>query len=330
VAPRSVIQMEKIIEREQVFMEDFVPDRILFRDKQIQRLKRYFEPNMEGSVYVFLHGPAGTGKTTVLKHLLAWLNGTSGKILAVYIDCTNCRTTNAVFQEILSRVSNRIIPLQISNYRLTKMIGEESRKRRLIACLDDFGWLKEKEITNRLLRLGCNLVLAADKPHTLEQVGHLFQDVNFHPYSENEAVEILRGRATLGLNSGSCDNDILNMIASACNGNMKIGISVLWRAARKAQDEGKNCIEANDVMTALDSCLVGEDKELKRRLSPSEQLIHSIIEEGGQIKGTDVQRLLERTLLISDKTTRNHLKNLVSCGLVKASGGKRSRAYRTM
>jgi len=322
--------MKKIIEREQVFMEDFVPDRILFRDKQIQRLKHYFKPNMEGSVHVFLHGPAGTGKTTVLKQLLAWLNETSGKILAVYIDCTNCRTTNAVFQEILSRVSNRIIPLQISNYRLTKMIGEESRKRRLIVCLDDFGWLKEKEITNRLLRLGCSLVLAADKPHTLEHVGHLFQDVDFQPYSENEAVEILRGRAILGLSSGSCNNDILSMIASACNGNMKIGISVLWRAARKAQDEGKSCIEANDVVTALNSCLVGEDKELKGKLSPGEQLIHSIIEERGQIRGTDVQRFLEDTLLISGRTTRNHLRNLVSCGLVKASGSKRSRAYRTM
>ena len=89
----------------------FLPPVLLHRDGQIQELTSYFKPllaRQQVSCRIAVTGPAGTGKTTIVKHALARINEIAlQKNIRLNVHHVNClinKTTHSILASILAPV----------------------------------------------------------------------------------------------------------------------------------------------------------------------------------------------------------------------------------
>ena len=106
----------KIIVNLEALSNEYIPEKLLNRDKQINQLS-----NLMGMANTFVYGSTGSGKTLLIKHVTEQ-NNTTKKGIAVYIDCSLYQTTNAIFHEILTALNSIVVSK--SNYDLTKRLIE--------------------------------------------------------------------------------------------------------------------------------------------------------------------------------------------------------------
>jgi len=127
------------------------------------------------------------------------------------------------------------------------------------------------------------------------------------PYDENGLKKIIAQRTDLGLVTGTCPDEILNLIAQAAapSGDARQAIELLEGAAKRAEAAGRSIIESKDVQrtvvtmpTNVDSMniedipphammiLLGLCRRLKKEESvtsgEAEKLYHVVCEEYGQ------------------------------------------------
>ncbi len=131
--------------------------------------------------------------------------------------------------------------------------------------------------------------------------------VRIPPYDEKGLMKIITQRTELGLVTGTCPEEILNLIAQAAapSGDARQAIELLEGAAKRAEASGRSIIESKDVQrtvvtmpTNVDSMnienlpphammiLLGLCRRLKKEESvtsgETEKLYHVVCEEYGQ------------------------------------------------
>lgn len=107
------------------FKSEFVPDRIIGREKQIKEIKRKI--NLELFPVIHIYGPSGSGKTAVIKHIFKNISN------SVYVNCWERRTYRQIFDEILRR-SNIVVHEKESRFSLLQKLRRVPKK---VICLDN-------------------------------------------------------------------------------------------------------------------------------------------------------------------------------------------------
>lgn len=299
----------------QTLNPSFLPEKLLFREKEYSQLLS----NIKNSVNTIVYGPDGSGKTTLLRK--ASLETNSNKSRVLYIDCSLYKTANAVLREILI---DRPIASR-SNYDLLKRLIERARNIKFAACLDHIENLEEKEIMGQLMQAGVCVVFACTSheyflslaPGTRASVVGVIELIT---YSQDQAFEILKNRVKSMSNPFS--EKIIKKIADKTEGNLTISMNVLKAAAMKADSQKKSLEEIE-----LDEILLEHD--CPERLNLDEKLLIRILQEW---KSLPASRLLDFYVQKarhprSERAFRNYMENLCSKGLVKALGERRGRTY---
>jgi len=147
----------QILINPEVLSQSYLPEKLLHRDKEKAELTN----NLKNFINTFICGQCGSGKTTLIKHILRSPNK---KELTFYVDCAIYQTTYSVLKEILPRSE---FILYRSNYELIKELVKQAKERKFTLCFDNFEKLKDKDLIARLMSLNLCVILISDEEENL-------------------------------------------------------------------------------------------------------------------------------------------------------------------
>ncbi|HEV8594559.1 MAG TPA: AAA family ATPase [Thermoplasmata archaeon] len=256
---------------------DFLPDRLLHRDKQTQRLRSLFRPLVEAGVpsTAFLYGPVGTGKTHLSRRFaldLAKAAAESGKALEhAVVNCRQRMGDDSVLLAILRKFDERFPDRGFSiPEKLQTLRGQlEKRRTHLIVILDEVDALLKKsgpELVYTFTRWSeeggrstVSLILVSQKPDALNLLDAASTStfrtgnaVEFPWYSRPELLDIAKYRADFAFHPGAVPDEVLSLIADVASeqGNARKVVELLLYAGLAADDEGVEEVSAEHVRGA--------------------------------------------------------------------------------
>ena len=320
-----------ILSKPEVFGFDFVPEVLVGREDLQGDLAAILGSiaHPEGTGRVVITGPVGSGKTVlatrfckdIIRHLSDKRN-----IKCVHVNCRNAATPSRVMQKIVQDLDpghpDRGLGVGELLTSLRRML--QSSNTHLIVMLDEVDHLLRRsgdDIIYKLMRIdedregigtlssiliSQEQVLDLLENAVLSRVGRS-NHIRVPPYDENGLKKIIAQRTDLGLVTGTCPDEILNLIAQAAapSGDARQAIELLEGAAKRAEAAGRSIIESKDVQrtvvtmpTNVDSMniedipphammiLLGLCRRLKKEESvtsgEAEKLYHVVCEEYGQ------------------------------------------------
>lgn len=273
----------RIFKNREILLPDYVPDELPHRDKQIMKLGSIVAPALAGfrPSNVFIYGLTGTGKTAVTKYVLRKLHEkASGRVLYVYINCRQHDTNYRVLTE-LTRALGRSVPFTgLSTAEVLRRFIDalEKTRRVMIVVLDEIDYLVKKSgdsVLYHLTRLNSDLnysklsVIGITNdlkfteyldPRVKSSLGE--EELVFPPYTSSELEDILRMRAKEAFYPGVLEDSVIPLcaaIAAKQNGDCRLALDLLLKAAEIAEREGRNKVLEDDVRRA--------QKEIEKNLA---------------------------------------------------------------
>src|SRR3989338_9206864 len=95
---------------ERILYPEYIPERLPFREKEINSLVYCFDPVLRGRkpLNVFLAGPTGVGKTACVKYVLRELEESFDRAKSIYLNCFEYNSRPAVLSAIANFVGGAI------------------------------------------------------------------------------------------------------------------------------------------------------------------------------------------------------------------------------
>ncbi|MCK4327906.1 MAG: AAA family ATPase [Candidatus Diapherotrites archaeon] len=325
-----------LIRDEQPLLEYFIPESVTHRDGQKQELAECLRPVTVNRKprNAFLYGPCGTGKTLLVQWLLRELEGHTSRARTAYVNCWKRNTTHAALTEILSQLDIYV------NYRqaatdLLKLLEKEAAKKQVVVCLDEVDSLETSELLYDLSRSGVGLVLVSNDAYAMVDMDPRIKSsvnaegIEFPMYTDEEVFGIVKVRAKYGLVPGAAKENDLKTIARLSNGDARIAIETLRRAALVAEDKEQERITGDDVKKAFGSTGMLRRSDALKKLNEHEQALYQLMEKHKKI-GT--KELWEKYVKAdkkpaSQRSYRNYMNHLARLGLIKAKGELTGREY---
>jgi len=305
----------QILLNPEVLSQSYLPEKLLHREKE----KAELTINLKNFINTLICGPCGSGKTTLVKHVIRDLNK---KVIVAYIDCAVYQTTYSVLKEILPRSE---FILYRSNYELIKGLLRYAKESKFAVCFDNFEKLKEKDLIARLMSLNICLILIMDEEENISLLSENIRTnipsiIRLQPYTKEQSFDILKDRAEKALAKGTYSDAVIKKIAERIKGNIALGVNALKVAALKAESENKKEIEEADVQ-------INNDCPLK--LGQDEKVLLKILEERKSVPASRLYDLYVQSTRHpkGERSFRSYMESLCSKGLVKAIGEKRGRIY---
>ena len=244
---------------------DHVPERLLHRDAQMQRLQSLFRPLRDAgtSSTAFLHGPVGSGKTHLARRFavdFARLAAEAGRgVDHVLVNCRQRMGDDAVLLAILRKFDERFPDrgFSIPEKQQTLRGQMEKNKVHLIVILDEIDTLLKKSGAQLVYtftrwseeggRSTVSLILISQKADALDKLDAASRstfrrgnEVAFPKYTRDELWDIARYRADLAFHPGTVPDDVIDLVADSAgeDGDARRAIELLLYAGLAADDEG--------------------------------------------------------------------------------------------
>jgi len=347
---------ETLFRDEQVFNPNYLPDNLLFRDKELQSLVALIKPGLRGGKphNTLVIGPPGTGKTTTVHYLFDEVEKTSDKMVTVHINCKLSNTKFSVFSDIHKKVYGYRPPDTGVPYKrvyekvMTKL---EQRGQSLLVALDDIDFLFEQKYANDIMydilrayehypnvRTGVIALLSKQdfREVLATKLYSIFmpQEIEFPPYSMSEIYEILKIRAQAGFFQGVISDELIEVIAghTARHGDLRVGITLLSSSGIMAESKAKRKIELDDIESAYEkkARFVTLEEKLSVLSDGETKLFLEIARNAGIKSGKLYENVKD---VLNKKTFSQALNKLETYGLIDSKfltvGRGRSRSFYT-
>ena len=258
---------------------DYLPDKMVHREKQTQRLFSLLRPIVEAaaSSNAFLYGPVGTGKThTAKRFCLDFKKYASEASRAVDWDIVNCRQRmgdDAVLLKLLQHFDAHFPErgFSIAEKMETLRRHLEKHKVHLIVILDEVDALLKKsgaDLIYSFARIAeestaakgnISMILISQRPNALEYMDAAALStfrrsnvVEFPPYDHKELRDIVSARVQLAMHPGTVDDDIADLIADISSefGDARYAIELLEKAGQLADEEREEAIAPEHIRGA--------------------------------------------------------------------------------
>ena len=315
---------------ERALLPEYAPSQLLFRDEETSAMAHALQGVARGSrpENLFVYGPTGTGKTSTAKFVLGELKEFTDKAVAVYVNCWQSSTRQAVLSLIADSLGEALPRRGIGSDEIFSRIVQSMRyqKKAVIIVLDEADRVANSESESLLYDLsrakenhgvdfGLVLVsnvfdLSANLDDRIKSSLHL-QPIEFKRYTPSQLKDILSSRAKIALLPSSYNDEIIGLCAAfgaKAGGDARVSLEALWQAARNAEKRGSKEIEESDARAASES--TGEWKKEQRRTGASEgeQLVLDILarHKDGMTSG-ELYIEFSRASRESDRQVRNYL-----------------------
>jgi cell division control protein 6 len=290
---------------------DFVPDRLLHRDRQMQRLQSLFRPLRDAGISstAFLRGSVGTGKTHLSRRFASDFAKSAAEagrgVEHVVVNCRQRMGDDAVLLAILRKFDERFPDRGFSmTEKLNTLRGQlEKRKAHLIVILDEIDALLKKSGPQLVYtftrwseeggRSTVSLILISQKAEALDKLDEASRstfrrgnDVEFEKYTREELRDIAQYRADLALHPATVPDDVVDLIADAAaeDGNARRVVEILLLAGLAAEDEGAAEVAAEHVRTATGHVHPSFAEERLKNLDVARKLVLLAIARKAQRK----------------------------------------------
>jgi orc1/cdc6 family replication initiation protein len=323
---------ESIIYNELPLTEAFIPTRLLHREGQLKELERCLKPALHKRTIenVFLVGPSGTGKTTIAK----WMLETYFKEVSAYVNCWKYRSSHEILKEILLTFQ---IPVhgRESTGELNKQLEKLVKRKPIIVCLDEVDQLDDFNILYILARNNCGLVLASTHYHALIDLPSRIKsslaltEIEFPAYKADDLFDILKDRVEFSFRPGSVKKELIRISAVAAEGDARVGLEILRRAGRKAEDKWLKEVTIEEIKQAIKEAKKTKVSFVLSGLNEHQRIIYEILEKKRKMPSgllyKEYCRLVSKPVV--DRAYRKYMEELVNFGLVKADGTGRWKRY---
>lgn len=266
-----------ILNKPEVFGFDYVPEILVGREGIQGQLASLFSTigHPEGTGRAIVTGPVGSGKTALVKRFcddVAKHVADKRNIKCVHVNCRNASTASRVMQKIVQDLDpghpDRGLGVGELLTSLRRMLqGDNSH---IIVVLDEVDHLLRHsgdDIIYKLMRIdedgnrtGTLSAILISQEQVLDMLENAVisrlgrsNHIRVPPYDEDGLLKIATQRRDIGLVSGTCNEDILNLIsqASAPSGDARQAIELLEGAAKRAESSGRSIIEPKDVQKTV-------------------------------------------------------------------------------
>ncbi len=256
----------------EVLSPHYVPEHLLFRDRQIGEIERGLTPSLRGERgrNVFIYGKTGTGKTSCIKYVVDKVK--TLPVVRAKITYVNCRIYNSRYR-VLSKIASDHIPMYakrglgiIDIYeKVISWIEEDSKI--LIVVLDEIDIIKDlDDLVYTLTRAnsdiksgGITIIGVSNKLSFKEDLdprslSTLYEnELAFPSYNSSELASILKDRATRGFKPNVIDQASLNLaaaIAAKESGDARLALKIITKAGELAETAGSRTVSVKDVSEA--------------------------------------------------------------------------------
>ena len=241
----------------------YVPQKLRFREKQIENIQRIMlEPLKAGiSSNLLAFGDSGTGKTSTMRYLAR----EEKKFFMVYQNALSFSSLRALVLDSLARLGRVTGTKNLSFpeiFRAMKKVSDE-RGRNIVIIVDEATNLVkfDRDGIYNLLRanevygapVSCMLVSMEDPSIYMTERDKkslgVFSTIHFNRYSQDELFEILRERARIALEQGTYEDSSLDYISEVAKpfGSARVAIELLQKSAYVCQFRDGERLESEDI-----------------------------------------------------------------------------------
>lgn len=243
--------------------------------------------------HTWVHGPSGTGKSSVVRSVLGQLEEHGFK--TVHVNCWSTQTFFSVLDSILDELRALVGEKREVSFKFERL-RRIAKDNLLLVALDEVDqmFLKERNATlYNLFRLENTGIICLSNSREAflsldPRVCSRFQPrfVEFPAYSDRQLVQILIERAEKSLESDAWCKKDLERIASSSGGDARIAVQALRIASYAADKEMSSHIRTSDIEEGL-----GKSSKLRRRyvlksLSEHHRLLYQIVKDAKEMTST--------------------------------------------
>lgn len=255
----------------------YIPNQLKFRIKELKFLARHFKGLIEegeDGKNLIIHGPVGTGKTSITKKFGNWASERKNerKIEYIHVNCRVNRSTYTILLAIARELNEHVPSRGYSSHELLDMVVDllESKNMSLILVLDEVDFVPNEEISDLIYSL-CrtadskqdvlnyiSLILIA---RTLQFV-ELLDDstvstlgatkLKLERYTEDQLWEIFDNRIQEVFKPNTVSKETIDLTASIAGntGDARKGLELLWYAGKYADQQETSMIYPDYIRTA--------------------------------------------------------------------------------
>jgi orc1/cdc6 family replication initiation protein len=250
----NLLKESSIFANRDALSPHYMPNNLLFREKQIDGIVKYLTPSLRGERgrNLFIYGKTGTGKTSCMKYVIEKIKGVHA--IKAKISYINCRIYNSRYR-VLSKIVNDHLPSYAKRgygivdiyEKIINWIEEDGKI--LIVVLDEIDVVKDlDDLIYTLTRAnsdikngGVTIVGISNKISFKEEldprsISTLYEnELVFPPYNSTELAAILKQRAEISFKPGVIDDSSINLaaaIAAKESGDARLALKILSKSRR--------------------------------------------------------------------------------------------------
>lgn len=316
---------ETIFRDIRVFNPDYMPDKFLHRESQMEALALCLRPALKGGkpVNAVVVGSCATGKTTAIKKVFERVEEYSDRILCVYVNCQLHTTRYNIFSQIYQKIFGHLPPetgIPFSRIYQNIMKYLKDNDQALVVALDDVNYLFHSKNANKIfydilrayeefegVRTGLFAIISdIEFRYILDKnVNSVFipREIIFDPYTTPEMRDILKERIKVGFYPDVISEEILDHITENTSsiGDLRVGIDLLGLVGNIAEADASKTVDEKHLQTAIENSSSVSLKSTLGNLSENEKTLLGIIlktEQEDRIAG-NLYKLLNQTKSLS-------------------------------
>lgn len=320
-----------LIVRDGVLNYSFVPEQVLFRDRERKVIAESVKPLLRGGkpYNLFIHGGPGLGKTLCALNILKQLESYSSDVKCVYVNCWDSNREYQVLVDIAKVLGYFFYQGKSCDEVFQEIVRRVGRFKGLVVVLDEVDKLKDYSVIYRLaesLEGKVALVMVAnDKDFLLSLEARIVsrlsvEELGFKPYPIQELQGILRERCVQAFRPGAFSESVLGRVVRETYKaeDVRVGLFLLLRAARCAELDGKSRVELVHVESALKKLSEFRIKTSLSKLNDAEQkIIQSVSNGQGRISGEVFKDYVGLGGKLTRRSFRRALEKLERLGLLR-------------
>ncbi|MGC9099403.1 MAG: Cdc6/Cdc18 family protein [Candidatus Micrarchaeia archaeon] len=271
----NLMKESRIFANRDALSPHYMPDNLLFREKQIESIVKYLTPSLRGERgrNLFIYGKTGTGKTSCMRYVIEKVRDLSS--VKAKISYINCRIYNSRYRVLSKIVSDHLPSYAKRGYGIVDIYEKiinwiEEDGKILVVVLDEIDVVKDlDDLIYTLTRAnsdiksgGVTIVGISNKISFKEEldprsISTLYEnELVFPPYNSTELAAILKQRAELSFRPGVIDDSAINLaaaIAAKESGDARLALKILSKAGELAEERGLEKITPKEVSEAAKS-----------------------------------------------------------------------------
>lgn len=323
----------RILANPDVLEENHLPEQMLHSADRIAEIEDYLSPILrkQRPLHLWLYGDPGTGKTATARYVLEKLQRESG-VKGIYVNCWQHDSLYSILDYITAELRILRAEEQRTARKLEKF-QQYIKEEPFLLILDEMDKPSPQERASIIYSFCCipkvGLINISNSCDPLFELDARVRSrlnpalVAFKAYTCEDLTAILAERAEEALVEGSCEPKTLSKIAELADGDARLALQTLKKAAWLAENDGASKITDVYIRKAWSSTRELKTQYLLGKLTRDHRILYDIVKYQGEILSRDLRQLylLECSRMkrkpIAERTFSDYINDLKRAGLAQ-------------